>query len=267
MSARRKHTTARAAARDLNVPIEHIQDVCDYYPADDDIWCDRLRVTTWDWLTGETSWIDWRPTGPPAAGTRGWPDGKKKKNASGRPALPMGLVTVTVNATNRVLVVEGLTDWMAALHMFPTSGVVGAPGLTSIPNVVGRLVAMGIDAGRIVIVIDHDPPEKVGARRAAWNATREVRLAHPAVSVLRPEPVGWDMRDGWLAHGPDWAAAVAVAVRDVRPGRGTAIPAPTTVRPSPLRPSSATHTDPQPVAPAGRTLVVAPPPGAQGGPF
>ena len=126
------------------------------------------------------------------------------------------------SANNRVLVVEGLTDWITSLHMFPRSGIVGAQGTMQIADAVKRVVRCGIAPSRIVVVLDHDPPEKPSVIAAG----RKARAQHPEISVLRPAAEGTDLSDGWQEHGPAWRAQVAAAVRDVAPGAVGEIAAP-----------------------------------------
>ena len=143
------------------------------------------------------SWTDWRPQGPPAGRSGKYWRGKDRLCATGRPSVPFGLLTLLglTGATNRVLVVEGLTDWLTALHMFPKSGIVGAQGTGSVADAVRRVVRCGMDPARIVAIIDHDEPDSRAAR-GGRDAIRDAQSNHPEISVLRPAAERADLSDG-----------------------------------------------------------------------
>ena len=227
MSADRERVLMRAAAKRLALPESYIADVLHYEPSDHDVWCDRLRVMTFD-LLGDWSYVDWRPTGPPSAGTRGWPPGKDRRCAKALPSLPFGMATLLGSSdTGRIPVVEGLTDWLCATWMRgPERATVGAGGLGAMRGTVERLVAFGVPAERLVVIFDHDPADKVSTRKQAAGIVRWAREHHPELSFLRPEREGCDIADGWRLWRGAWAEALDCAIEVAEPGGGV-IPAPT----------------------------------------
>ena len=226
MAADRERVLMRAAAERLALPESYIADVLHYEPSDHDVWCDRLRVMTFD-LLGDWSYVDWRPTGPPSAGTRGWPPGKDRRCAKALPSLPFGMATLLGSSdTGRIPVVEGLTDWLCATWMRgPERATVGAGGLGAMRGTVERLVAFGVPAERLVVIVDHDPANKVSTRKQAAGIVRWAREHHPEVSFLRPEREGCDIADGWRQYRGAWAEALDCAIETAEPGGGV-IPAP-----------------------------------------
>ena len=227
MAADRERVLTRAAAERLALPESYIADVLHYEPSDHDVWCDRLRVMTFD-LLGDWSYVDWRPTGPPSAGTRGWPPGKDRRCAKALPSLPFGMATLLGSSdTGRIPVVEGLTDWLCATWMRgPERATVGAGGLGAMRGTVERLVAFGVPAERLVVIFDHDPADKVSTRKQAAGIVRWAREHHPELSFLRPEREGCDIADGWRLWRGAWAEALDCAIEVAEPGGGV-IPAPT----------------------------------------
>ena len=227
MAADRERVLTRAAAERLALPESYIADVLHYEPSDHDVWCDRLRVMTFD-LLGDWSYVDWRPTGPPRSYAGRWPPGKDRKCAAGRLSLPFGMPTLlTADTTGRIPVVEGLTDWLCAMWMRgPWRATVGAGGLGAMRGTVERLVACGVPSRRLVVIFDHDPADKVSTRKQAAGIVRWAREHHPELSFLRPEREGWDIADGWREHRGAWAEALDCAIEVAEPGGGV-IPVPT----------------------------------------
>ncbi|MXW99890.1 MAG: hypothetical protein F4118_11330 [Acidimicrobiaceae bacterium] len=215
-----------AASRKLRLPDGYLREVLHYEPAD--IYPvkripDRLRVLTYD-LNGGHSYVDWSVSTPPDD-YRNWPTGDTKKNAYDLPALPFGMESLIIaDATSRIPVCEGLTDWLVA-NFFRTwsSPTIGAAGLGSMVATVERLVAHGIEPSRIVLIADHDKPEKVGARQQLGGVIRTLRATYPAVSYLRPARVGWDIADGWRTYRAAWADTVNAAIEAIPAGASDSI--------------------------------------------
>ena len=225
-----------AAAERLMLPVEHLADLCDHYPADSTIACPRLRFATWDWNTDSVALLDWRPDGPPPPGTPGWPSSADVIRAVG-PPVPLGLISVwdLPDPASRVVVVAGFHDWVVCTCLFRSAAVVGGLGVVTVPDTVGRLVAMGIAPERIVVAVPNLVRRR--NRKRVRQTLRSLRAGHPSVSVLRPEPAWWDIADGWRSHREAWRDVLADAIRDAQPGRSATIPTP--VGPSAQRPASA----------------------------
>ena len=229
-------TMFRAAAERLALPVAHIRDVCDYCPADSTIACDRLRFATWDWHTDSVALVDWRPDGPPPPGTPGWPLRADVIRVSG-PAVPLGLVSVWDQPeSSRVLVVSGFHDWVVTTHLFRSAAVVGGLGVVTVPGTVALLAAMGIAPQRIVVAVPRFKRRR--HRKRVREVIRSLRAECPSVSVLWPEAIGWDIADGWRAHGSAWRDVFADSIRNTQPGRCATIPTPvgSLKRPSPVEP-------------------------------
>ena len=137
--------------------------------------------------------------------------GQKKRTASGCQFPAVGVDVAVQQKPNRILLVEGITDWLTARAAAPGWAVVGALGSSQMCDTAAELQKTnGVGTATLVVVGDGDPPGDKGAIAAVaeW-AGRSVRL--------RPSE-GTDISDMWVQSRdsgmPDswWEQAVSEVV-------------------------------------------------------
>jgi len=83
------------------------------------------------------------------------------------------------------VLVEGLTDSLAALLAFPTCAIVGANGCYMMPRVAAAIAPRLVAArGCLLVTVDHDKRDQ-----GAWGAARAMRAAESAGLVLALRPL------------------------------------------------------------------------------